>query len=123
MQEIETFWIVVGKGAAILGVIVAILQGIRYLYTVTPTAKLEKRVIELEDKKEKDYIHLKKHDDEIETLQKKTDATDKKIEEVNQGVKKIGKSNILILRHMIDGNEIDKMKNEADDLTDFFIDR
>ena len=123
MQELETFWTVVGKGAAILGVIVAIIQGIKYLYKETPTAKLEARIVELEDKKEKDYQHLKKHDEQIEEIKEKIDDTDRKIEKVNEGVKKIGKSQIVLLRHMIDGNGVDKMAEEAQDLTDFFIER
>ena len=121
--EIDTFWTVVGKGAAIIGVIVAIVQGVRYLYSLMPSSKLEKRLKQAETNLERDYEHLKKHDDDIELLNKKTDDTAKKIDQVNQGVHRLGKSQIALLNHQINGNGIDKLKEEADDLTDFFIDR
>jgi len=123
VAEVETFWTVVGKGAAIIGVIVAIVQGVRYLYSLLPSAKMEKRLGDVEKNLQKDYEHLKKHDDDIETLNKKTDNTAKKIDQVNQGVHRLGKSQIALLNHQINGNGIDKLKEEADDLTDFFIDR
>lgn len=123
MQDVESFWTVVGKGAAIIGVIVAIIQGIKYLYAETPTAKLEKKVEDIMKKMENDYVHLQRHDREILELQKKADSIDKQIRLVNDGITKIGKSNISILRHMIDGNGADKMKDEVKDLTEFFIDR
>ena len=123
VAEVETFWAVLGKGAAIIGVIVAIVQGVRYLYSLLPSAKLEKRLKQAETNLERDYEHLKKHDNEIEQLNKKSDDTAKKIDQVNQGVHRLGKSQIALLNHQINGNGIDKLKEEADDLTDFFIDR
>lgn len=123
MQDVETFWTVVGKGAAIIGIIVAIIQGIRYLYGIMPIAKLEKQVGTLMQKMENDYVHLQRHDREILELQKRAEAIDTQIDNINEGVTKIGKSNISILRHMIDGDAVDKMKEEVQDLTEFFIDR
>ena len=123
MNELNAFWEVVGKGAAIIGVMVAIIQGTRYLYSVTPTAKLEKRVEELEGSKNEDQRHLQRHDEEIKFLQDRTLQTENQIKDINEGIKKIGKSNISMLRHMIDGNGVDKMREEADDLTEFFINR
>ena len=98
MQDIEIFWNVVGKGAAIIGVIVAITQGIRYLYSLMPSSKLEKRVGDIESHQEQ-------------------------LRQMNEGIHRIGKSQIALLHHTIDGNGVDKMREEVDDLTDFFIDR
>lgn len=123
MQDIEIFWNVVGKGAAIIGVIVAITQGIRYLYSLMPSSKLEKRVGDIEAHQAKDYEHLKKHDTDIEDLRKKTDQTQEQLKQVNEGIQRIGKSQIALLHHTIDGNGVDKMREEVDDLTDFFINR
>lgn len=123
MGDIETFWMVVGKGAAIIGVIVAILQGVRYIYSVMPSAKLEKRLDNAEEKLQKDYEHLQEHDREIKGLKEKTDNTEKKLEQVGEGIQRIGKSQIALLRHSIDGSGTDKLREEADDLTEFFIDR
>lgn len=122
MGEIEAFWSVVGKGAAIIGVIVAIVQGVSYLYTKTPGAKLEKRVGDMEGHLQKDYEHLKKHDEDIDALRLKTDRTEQQLEELNAGIHRIGKSQIALLRHNIDGNGVEKMREEADDLTQYFID-
>ena len=122
-SDIEVFWSVVGKTAAIIGVLVALVQGIRYLYALMPSAKLETKMSEMQKHLETDYEHLKRHDDEIAKLNKKTDYTAKKLDEVNLGVQRIGKSQIALLRHTIDGNGIDKMQEEVNDLTDFFIDR
>ena len=123
MQDIEVFWNVVGKGAAIIGVIVAITQGIRYLYSLMPSSKLEKRVGDIEEHVQKDYEHLKKHDTDIDDLRKKTDRTQEQLKQVNEGIQRIGKSQIALLHHTIDGNGVDKMREEVDDLTDFFINR
>lgn len=123
MQDIEIFWNVVGKGAAIIGVIVAITQGIRYLYSLMPSSKLEKRVGDIESHQAKDFEHLKQHDSDIENLKAKTDRTEEQLKQMNEGIHRIGKSQIALLHHTIDGNGIDKMREEVDDLTDFFIDR
>lgn len=123
MTELETFWTVVGKGAAIIGVIVALVQGISYLYTKMPTGKLEKRVDKIEELQKRDYEHFNKIDERLDNLEQKSDSTQKQLEQVNEGIQRIGKSQIALLRHTIDGNGIDKMREEADDLTAFFIDR
>ena len=123
MQEFEGFWIIIGKAGAGIGLIVAIVQGVRYLYTLMPSSKLEKRIDKIEELQGKDFEHLKKIDSKIENLEMKTENTARKLEEVNEGIHRIGKSQIALLRHTIDGNGIDKMREEADDLTDFFIER
>jgi len=121
--ELETFWTVVGKGAAIIGVVVAIIQGIRYLYSIMPSAKLEKRMELAEVKLQKDYEHLQEHDRDIKGLKEKTDLTEAKLNEMNGGIQRLGKSQIALMRHMIDGNGIDQLREEADDLTEYFIER
>ena len=123
MQEFESFWVVIGKAGAGIGLIVAIVQGIRYLYTLMPSSKLEKRVDKIEELQVKDYEHLKKIDQKIENLEMKTENTQIKLNELSEGIQRIGKSQIALLRHTIDGNGIDKMREEVEDLTDYFIDR
>ena len=121
--EIEAVWSLVGKVAAVIGVTVALIQGIRYLYSLSPSAKLDQKISAIEKNLEKDYEHLKKHDDEIETLNKKLDHTSKQIDQLNQGIHRLGKSQIALINHTINGNGIDKLREEVDDLTEFFIDR
>lgn len=121
--EIEIVWSFLGKIAAILGVIVAAIKAIQYLNSLTPTAKLELRVAENERKLNNDFEHLKAIDEKIAHLEKKTDDTQLQIKEVNEGIQRIGKSQISLLRHFVTGNGQKEMSEEADDLTAWFIDR
>ena len=123
ISDIEVAWSVVGKFAIILGVIVGIVQGVKYLNSLSPTTKLEKRIGDAEEKLRNDYERLNDIDRRIEALEHKVDDTQKQIHEVNEGIQRIGKSQISLLRHMIDGNGIDKMKQEVKELTEYFIDR
>lgn len=123
MGEYEAFWSVIGQIAATLALVVGIIEGVKKIHKVMPSAKLEERVGSLEEKSQKDYEHLKKHDTELQALREKTDTTNEQLRLVNDGIQRIGKSQIALLRHTIDGNGIDKMREEADDLTEFFIDR
>ena len=122
-NEISVTWDLIIKVGAIIGILVAIVQGTKYLASLTPTAKLTSRVNGIEDNLKKDFEHIKELDRKIEHLEEKTDNTQKQIKEVNDGIKMIGRSQISLLRHMVDGNGVDKMRDEAEELTDFFIDR
>lgn len=123
LNEINTVWIFIGKVGVFLGVIVAIVQAVKYLVSLMPTTKLDNRVKEIEGKQANDYEHLKEIDRRIEHLEQTVNATQTQIKEVNEGIQRIGKSQISLLRHMIDGNGIDKMKEESEELTEFFITR
>ena len=122
-SEIDAVWLVVGKAAAIIAVIVGIIQGVHYLVSLMPTAKLEKRVSEIEVKSKKDYEHLQAIDLKISALEQKINDTESKLNEVSEGIQRIGKSQISLLRHFVTGNGQKEMADEADDLTDWFIDR
>lgn len=122
-NEISVTWDLIIKIGAIIGILVAIIQGTKYLASLTPTAKLAERVNGIEQNLNKDFEHIKELDRKIEHLEEKTDNTQKQIKEVNDGIKMIGRSQISLLRHMVDGNGVDKMRDEAEELTDFFIDR
>lgn len=115
-NEIDVTWELILKIGAIIAVLVAIIQGTKYLATLTPTAKLSTRVDGLEKTQ-------RKHAEKIATLEMKTSDTEKKLNDVNEGIKMLGKSQISLLRHMVDGSGTEKMAEEADELTDFFIKR
>jgi len=123
IQDIETFWMVVGKVAAVIALLVGLVQGISYLHTKLPSGKLEKRVDKIEELQKRDFEHFKKIDGRLDNLEKDSRNTQEQLKQVNDGIQRIGKSQIALLRHNIDGNGIDKMREEADDLTEFFIDR
>lgn len=123
MSEISVAWELVGKLAAVIGVIVAIVKGVEYLNSLMPTTKLEKRIDGIEEKQKKDFEHLQRIDAKIEHLEIQVTDTQTQIQEVNEGVRRIGKSQISLLRHFVTGNGQKEMTDEADDLTDWFIDR
>lgn len=123
MEEINVAWDLIGKIAAIIGVIVAIVKGVEYLNSLMPTTKLEKRIDGIEEKQKKDFEHLKAIDAKIEHLEIQVTDTQTQIQEVNEGIQRIGKSQISLLRHFVTGNGQKEMADEADDLTEWFIDR
>lgn len=123
MNEISVAWELVGKIAAVIGVIVAIVKGVEYLNSLMPTTKLEKRIDGIEEKQKKDFEHLKAIDAKIEHLEMQVTDTQTQIQEVNEGIQRIGKSQISLLRHFVTGNGQKEMADEADDLTEWFIDR
>lgn len=123
MNEISIAWELVGKIAAVIGVIVAIVKGVEYLNSLMPTTKLEKRIDGIEEKQKKDFEHLKAIDAKIEHLELQVTDTQTQIQEVNEGIQRIGKSQISLLRHFVTGNGQKEMADEADDLTEWFIDR
>lgn len=123
MTEIEATWSLVGKIGAVLALIVAMIKGIQYLYSLSPSSKLEKRVDKVEEHLAADYEHLKDLDAKIEKLTEKIERTDDELKLLNEGINRIGKSQITLLRHFVSGNGQEEMKKEAEDLTDFFITR
>ena len=120
-NEIDVTWDLILKVAAIIGVLVAIIQGAKYLATLTPTAKLASRLDKVEEHLKKDYDHIKEIDQKIENLETKTNDTQRQIGEVNEGVKKLGRSQVSLLLHMINGNGVDKMSEEVEELTNYFF--
>jgi len=123
IQDIETFWMVVGKFAAVIALLAGLVQGISYLHQKLPSGKLEKRVDKIEELQKRDFEHFKKIDSRLDNLEKDSRNTQEQLKQVNDGIRRLGKSQIALLRHNIDGNGIDKMREEADDLTEFFVDR
>lgn len=123
MTDLEIAWSVVGKVGAVIAVIVAIVQGVRYLYAMAPSAKLEKRVDKVEEHLANDFEHLKEIDAKLERLSEKVQHTDDELKELSEGINRIGKSQISLLRHFVTGNGQQEMQKEANDLTDYFINR
>lgn len=121
--EIEIVWSVFGKIGVAVGVIVALIKGFQYLISLTPTSKLEERVKQIEDHDKKDYEKFQNIERRIETIEHKIDESDDKMMRIDEGVQRLGKSQILLLRHFITGNGQREMSEEVDSLTEYFIDR
>jgi hypothetical protein len=119
-QEIEIAWSLVGKIGVALTCLVGIIKSVKYLKSQTSVAKLEKRV--------------SIHDDYLTTDKRRLDEMDKKIKSmetdrieesrrINESLTMLGTSLTAILNHMIDGNGIEEMKKEREQLQNFFIKR
>lgn len=122
-NELEALWALVGKVGAGIALIVALIKGAQFLFSITPTSRLEIRVKKCEQDLEKDLKRLEKHDAEIDAVRKGQEGYKIELEHAVKGINKIGTSQISLLRHMIDGNGIEEMKAEAEDLTKFFIEK
>lgn len=122
-NELEVVWALVGKVGAGIALIVALIKGAQFLFSLTPTSRLEIRVKKCEENLDKDYKRLERVDSDILEIKKVQNGNQEELKKLSKGINKIGTSQITLLRHMIDGNGIEEMKAEADDLTKFFIEQ
>lgn len=106
---------------------VAAVKGVQYLFSLLPSSKLAMQVKENSEKLQNDYNRLDKLDERLERLETRMDESERERSEetriINQSLNMLGKSQISMLRHFIDGNGIEEMKREAEKLTSFFIDK
>ena len=123
MDEINAAWSLIGKIGVALAVIVGVVTSVKYLYGLLPTAKLETRVDDMETKQKEGFDRLAKLDSEIAEIKKRFEFTEKQLMQMNEGINRIGKSQISLLHHFATGNGQKEMMKEADDLTEFFVDR
>ena len=121
--EIEALWSILGKVGAGVVAIAAAIKAIQLIISLLPTSKLEIRVQKCEENLDKDFKHLEHIDMEIMEIKKGQDSYKEELQKAVKGINKIGTSQITLLRHMIDGDGIDDMRKEADDLTKFFIEQ
>ena len=122
-SEIEMVWSVVGKFGAILAVIVAIGKAIEYINSKLPVTKLEERVKTIEEHDKNDFEKLKNIEVRLASVETKLKESDDKIIRIDEGIQRLGKSQILLLRHFATGNGQKEMADEADELTEYFIQR
>ena len=122
-SEFEVLWVVIGKVGVAVGVIVALIKGIQYLWSMHPTSKLESRVEEIEKHEKSDFEHFKAIDSRINVVEEKLQKNNDKIKHIDDGITRIGKSQISLLRHFANGNGKEEMNDEAEELTEYFINR
>lgn len=121
--ELETVWSVVGKFGAMIAVIVALFKGLEYLNSKMPVTKLEQRVKTIEEHDKNDFEKLKNIENRLDSVESKLKESDDKIVRIDEGIQRLGKSQILLLRHFATGNGQQEMAEEADELTEYFIQR
>lgn len=123
VAEINALWILLGKTSVFVGLVVGLVQGIRYLAGLMPSSKLARRAQDMETKLKTDFERLNEHDRRLTKLEAEVEETKKSIDQVNEGIQRLGRSQISLLNHLANGNGVDEMRNEAKDLTEFFISR
>ena len=125
MNEISAAWELIGKSAAGIGILVAIVQGFKYLRSQTSIARLETKVEDQGQKLEKDYKHLEAIDTRLAAFEKRLmeyeDKQTKETEKINASLERLGASLAAIMHNIIDGSGAEKLKEERDKLVDFFI--
>lgn len=122
-QDIATVWSVFSIVGGALVLIVSVVKGVEYLFKLMPVSKLEERVKSIEEHDKNDFEHFKEIERRIDHIEQKLSDSDDKMTRIEEGVQRIGKSQILLLRHFTTGNGQKEMEKEANDLTEFFIDR
>lgn len=122
-QDIATVWSVFSIVGGALVLIVSVIKGVEYLFKLMPVSKLEERVKSIEEHDKNDFEHFKEIERRIDHIEQKLSDSDDKMTRIEEGVQRIGKSQILLLRHFTTGNGQKEMEKEANDLTEFFIDR
>lgn len=91
--------------AGICGGIVLLLTAGEKIYRIfKPAADWKKKVDSLQE--------------EIEEQRSHTDQDYEALQHINEILKGIGKSQITMINHMIDGNNVEAMKKTRDDLLD-----
>ena len=123
LSQIDSAWILVGKILAILTVIVGLIKAVEFLWDKSPTSKIESRLKEAELRLEKGDKRFDEIDRKIISIEEKIDRTQDQIKEISKGIQMLGKAEISLINHMINGNGIDEMRKEVKELTDYFIER
>ena len=122
-EQITTAWTLFVNVGVGVGVIVAFVKGVQYLFQMTPVSKLEERVKKVEAHDMSDNEKFKEIERRIDHIESKLSESENKMNRIDEGILRLGKSQILLLRHFATGNGQKEMAEEADDLTAFFIDR
>lgn len=119
--QVTTVWLLFVSIAAGIGTIVAFIKGVQYLFEMTPTSRLEKRVKIIEDHDTSDFAKFKDLERRIDDLERKLNESDNKISRIDEGIQQIVQSQISVLHHLATGNGQKEMLQEAERLTEYFI--
>ena len=120
MEKVNIAWELVGQIAVGIGVLVALVQGFKYLWSESAIGKLEKEVSKNKENLERDYRHLERIDNRLDMLEKNTQ---RELDQINDGINILGSSMASMINHMVEGDGIDRLKEERDKLVGFFIKR
>lgn len=122
-NDMTAFWSVIVNVGVAVGVIVALIKGVQYLFELTPTADLKKRVTKIEEHDAKDLERFSNIESRIEDMERKLNDTDKNIIHIDEGIQRLVQSQISLLHHLATGNGQKELLEEAEKLSEYFINR
>lgn len=122
-NDMTAFWSVIVNFGVAVGVIVALIKGIQYLFELTPTADLKKRVTKIEEHDAKDLERFSNIESRIEDMERKLNDTDRNIIHIDEGIQRLVQSQISLLHHLATGNGQKELLEEAEKLSEYFINR
>jgi len=122
-SQIDAAWILIGKVLAVLTVVVGIWKAVEFLWSKSPSYKLGSRLETAEKRLQLGDQKFDELDRRLKGVEEQVGKTQDQIKEVNEGIKMLGKAEVSLFNHLINGNGVDSMKKEVKDLTDYFIER
>lgn len=122
-NDMTAFWSVIVNVGVAVGVIVALIKGVQYLFELTPTAELKKRVTKIEEHDAKDLERFSNIESRIEDMERKLNDTDRNISHIDEGIQRLVQSQISLLHHLATGNGQKELLEEAENLSEYFISR
>ena len=122
-NDMTAFWSVIVNVGVAVGVIVALIKGIQFLFEMTPTADLKKRVTKIEEHDAKDLERFSNIESRIEDMERKLNDTDRNISHIDEGIQRLVQSQISLLHHLATGNGQKELLEEAENLSEYFISR
>lgn len=127
MENIKITWETIGQLGVVMAAIVGIIKSYQFLRSQTSVAKLEETVKKNTENLDKDFKRLERIDTRIDDIEQKLlqqrKDTNEELDKINEGINILGSSMASLINHTIDGNGVDKMREERDKLFDFFIKR
>lgn len=113
--------------AGAVGTIVAAIKGVQYLFSLTPTSKLQSQVEKHEERLAKDKTRLDDHEVHLQKIDIQVKQNDEKIDkmsaEIRSSINTLGMALASLINHEIDGNDTKKLTEVRDELFKKFIER
>ena len=118
----DPFWNLFLQVCGWIALVVTAIKGVQFIFSFTPTSKLEKKVEDNRKHINDDFEHLKALDSKVNVLEEDIKASKEADLRINESLSRIAKAQISLLRHFVTGNGQAEMNKEATDLTEYFID-
>lgn len=110
-----------------IAVLVTAIKGVQFLFSLTPTGKLRTQVDTNTKHLSEDFERFKSMEKRMVDIELRLDKSEQERAEeskkLTESLNIIGTSVASILNHMIDGNGIEEMKKERDQLIGHFINK